>query len=382
MSPKVGRGGGWVALLVAALALSGCPRDRTRGTGCSEDQHCGSPASAYRCDAQTGSCYCRTNDACLPKQFCNTAGFCQDKSGCEKNTDCLDPNLFCDTGTGTCLSKGRCTSDLHCPLGQVCDTARTTCVDGCRTNGDCPGVSCRCGTGPCGCTATTQVELAACPIGACDPTFCADDTFCPFGEICGQEPDAGVEQNQCYSDYDPVRRPYCDNCTFGGATEVCGRGPNFCLIDTTHGGNFCGADCSEGQACPRGYRCSDVVVVFRQWECSASKGCAPNPNFPCATDEECPRGGVCAKAPGQPNGHCAARCSIDEGDSIGYCSCLEDADCAQESCSAGECSITRRPCVDSTDCRPIRCVDFRGAGGCLVGQNCAPAEGLTCLEVR
>jgi hypothetical protein len=48
----------------------------------------------------------------------------------------------------------------------------------------------------------------------------------------------------------------------------------------------------------------------------------------------------------------------------------------------GECSISRKRCVTSDDCRSIRCVDFSGAGGCLIGQNCAPASGLSCNDIR
>ncbi|MCC6333587.1 MAG: hypothetical protein IT380_06335, partial [Myxococcales bacterium] len=188
----------------------------------------------------------------------------------------------------------------------------------------------------------------------------------------------------CFDDYDTNRRPYCDNCTFGGGVEVCGTGPNYCLIDTRHPGNsFCGADCSSGQSCPRGYSCQDVIVVFTQWACTRSNPACPiNSALPCATDEECKRGGTCAKAPGMPNGYCAGKCAVDEGDENGFCTCQVDSDCAQESCSAGECSISRKPCVTSDDCRSIRCVDFQGGGGCLVGQNCAPANGLSCVEVK
>jgi len=376
-----------LALLYAGMLVTGCKdTNQTQGTGCSKDSDCGSPASAFRCETQTGVCYCRTNDACPPKQFCNTIGFCQDKSGCEKNEDCLDPSLFCDTSTGTCLSLGRCTNDLHCPLGQVCDTSKSTCVEGCRQNGDCPGVSCRCGDGPCACDGTTQAELAACEIGVCDPTFCADDSFCPYGTICGTPPDAGTARNQCYTDYDPKRRPYCDNCVYGTSEPPCGTGPNYCLIDTAHPGNYyCGADCSDGQACPRGYGCQDVIVVGLPGTAACTRSnpsCPANQNFPCVDDSECPRGGVCQKLAGQANGFCAGKCSIGEGSSQGFCTCLEEFDCAQETCSAGECSISRRPCVDSNDCRSIRCVDFRGAGGCLIGQNCAPENGLSCLEVK
>lgn len=371
---------GTAAIVSALLLLSGCPADdKTKNVGCAQDSDCGSPAEAFRCETQNGVCYCRTNDACPASQFCNTAGFCQDKSGCEKNSDCIGADLFCDTSSGTCLTRGKCTTDLHCPLGQVCRSG--LCTEGCRRDGDCPGVSCRCGDVPCGCTGTTAEELAACQIGVCDPAFCSSDSFCKYGEICGAAPDAGTTANQCYSDYNPDRRPYCDACSWGGGTAVCGSGPNFCLIDTAHPGNFyCGADCSSGQTCPRGYACQDVIVVGLPGtaRCSVDNpSCPTHPNLPCTTNEDCPRGGVCGS-----DGHCGGRCAIDEGESFGFCTCLEDFDCGNETCSQGECSISRRTCVSSDDCRPLRCVDFNGVGGCHIGENCAPDEGLTCLEVQ
>jgi hypothetical protein len=73
---------------------------------------------------------------------------------------------------------------------------------------------------------------------------------------------------------------------------------------------------------------------------------------------------------------------VSEGDENGFCTCQVDQDCAQETCSAGECSISRRACVTDNDCRAIRCVDFQGGGGCLIGQNCAPADGLSCNDVK
>lgn len=366
-----------------ALLLCACRGNNVAGTGCKQDSDCGS-AEAFRCEEQTGVCYCRTDDACPPSQLCNVAGFCQDRSGCEKNIDCLGDNLFCDTTTGSCLPKGRCTLDMHCPLGQVCHTQSTRCVDGCRSNGDCAGVSCRCGDGPCGCDAGTQAERLACLVGTCDSTFCADDTFCRFGQLCGVPPDAGSAVNQCYSDYDVDRRPYCSNCVYGAGTNICGSGPNYCLIDTAHPGNyFCGADCSDGQACPRGYSCQDVIVVMSQWQCTrADPVCPTNVQLPCTENADCKRGGTCVKAAGQPSGFCAGKCDLAEGDPVGFCSCQTDSDCAQETCSAGECSISRRKCITEKDCRPIHCVDYQGGGGCLIGQNCAPANGLSCLEVQ
>ncbi len=378
----------WAALLGAVFggfAGAGCgDRTQTEGTGCSQDSDCGNPASAYRCEAQTGVCYCRTNDACTARQFCNTAGFCQDKSGCEKNSDCLGADLFCDTSTGTCLTFGRCSNDLHCPLGQVCDTARSTCIEGCRTSGDCPGVSCRCDDVACACAGGTDAERAQCEVGVCDSHFCADETFCRFGELCGVPPDAGTARNECYSDYDPDKRPYCKNCTYGAGVPECGKGAHLCLVDTAHPGNsYCGADCSRGQQCPRGYRCADVVVVMQQWACSRSNpACPTNTDYPCTENEDCPRGGNCLKTGGAETGYCAPACAVAENAENGYCACLVDADCAQETCSAGECSISRQSCTEDADCRSVRCVDFNGRGGCHIGNNCAPADGLTCLQVQ
>jgi hypothetical protein len=155
-------------------------------------------------------------------------------------------------------------------------------------------------------------------------------------------------------------------------------------VRTAHPGNqFCGVDCAEGQTCPRGYSCADVIVVFTQWQCfAADPRCPTNPGLPCTLDTDCKRGGFCAKQPGAASGFCAGKCGIDEGDTVGYCSCQVDSDCAQETCAGGECSISRRKCVTEQDCRTIHCVDFQRAGGCLIGQNCAPANGLSCLEVQ
>jgi|APLak6261678615_1056124.scaffolds.fasta_scaffold03274_2 hypothetical protein len=365
-----------------ALSLAGCPRDRLRENGCREDKDCGSPASAYRCETQTGVCYCRTDQACPGAQFCNTAGFCQDRSGCASNQDCTDGATYCDTASGQCVPKGRCTSDVQCELGQVCDLTRGSCVEGCRKDGDCPGTSCRCGEVACACTGTTPEELARCALGTCDPNFCSNESFCRFGEQCGVPEDAGVTRNQCFSDYDFDRRPYCARCTSGGGTDTCGRGPNFCIIDTRTNSTYCGADCSQGQTCPRGYGCRDIRVVFTRWQCSATQACPGDPALPCTTDGDCRRGGTCTKSPGATSGYCAGQCRLREGSNFGYCSCQVDEDCATESCSQGECTITRRKCVDDSQCRTIRCVDFDGVGACLIGQNCTPNNGLTCLEVQ
>ena len=370
-----------LSLFLCLVSLA-CTRDRLRENGCREDKDCGSPTIAFRCETQTGACYCRTDQACPGSQFCNTAGFCQDRSGCASILDCTDSTTYCDTASGQCVPKGRCSSDLQCELGQVCDTGRGTCIAGCRRDGDCPGTSCRCGETACACSGTTPEELARCAVGTCDPNFCSNESFCRFGELCGVPEDAGVTRNQCFSDYDFDRRPYCARCTSGGGTDTCGRGANFCIIDTRTNSTYCGADCSEGQSCPRGYGCRDIRVVFTRWQCSATQACPGDPALPCTLDSECKRGGTCSKSPGATQGYCSGQCRLREGSNFGYCSCQVDEDCATESCSAGECTITRRKCVDDSQCRTIRCVDFEGVGACLIGQNCTPNNGLTCVEVQ
>ena len=373
----------WMTLL-ALVALTGCKTQKLgNSSGCQEDKDCGSPSSAYRCEAQTGVCYCRTDVACPGSQFCNGLGFCQDRAGCQTNLDCNDNTTYCDTASGQCIPIGRCSSDLQCDLGQVCNLTTSTCVTGCHTNGDCPGTSCRCGNAACACSGTTAEELARCDIGVCDQNFCADQSFCKFGESCGVAPDAGTYA-MCFSDYDPDYRPYCDNCTFGGGTSVCGTGPNFCLIDTRNpGNNYCGTDCSSGQSCPRGYACQDVIVVLTQWACTRTNPtCPANPSVPCGPDAGCPRGGTCVTQPGFDTGSCAPACDVAEGDEEGFCSCLVDNDCAQDSCSGGRCTVSQRLCVNDDDCRAIHCVDYENAGGCLIGQNCAPSDGLSCNDVR
>lgn len=387
-----GRAGLLGLLGLLALVAVGCRDTGIGPQGCRADGDCATSvgtggAEDWRCDTRTSPsvCYCRDDDACPARQFCNTAGFCQDRAGCTRNSDCLGAGLVCDTGTGTCLPQGQCTSDLHCELGQVCDASRRLCVEGCRSSGDCAGASCRCGGGACACTAGTEAELAQCEIGVCDPGFCANDTFCAFGEKCGTVADAGTDLPQCYSDYHAEKRPYCKACQVGAAgDELCGRGGNFCLIDTVNlGSYYCGVDCSEGQVCPRGYACQPIREFPQDQTCSDTKACPDEPSQPCATDAQCAAGTVCNVPPGATSGFCRGVCTGSEGGKLGVCGCVTDDDCSQNVCTNNQCSRTGKACVGDEDCFPVRCVDTgTGYRACRVGLNCAPANGLTCLDLR
>jgi len=233
----------------------------------------------------------------------------------------------------------------------------------------------------CACTGSTPEELARCTLGVCDQYFCSDETFCKFGELCAAQPDAGNLRSTCYSDYDFDYRPYCARCTSGGGVYTCGHGANFCITDTRTHSTYCGADCSSGQACPRGYECRDIRVVLTRWSCDVSHACQGDPTLPCTLDSDCARGGTCSKLTGASTGYCSGQCRLREGSDFGFCSCQQDSDCVTDTCTQGECSVSRLPCVTDAECRTIRCVEDNGVGACLIGQNCTPTNGLTCVDV-
>ena len=378
--------------LLASLALAGCSQSKLVH-GCSRDEDCGDPA-IYRCELETAQCRCKTNAACNVGEYCNPQGYCQAHVGCYETRDCPQ-GFFCDPRANVCLADGRCASDLDCPAGQLCDPASKTCKSGCRVDGDCPlravclcaapgdgGASeelCSCGQGDGG--------TAGCSIGHCASGLCRDDGFCAFGEVCRTPPEGGLAV--CQSDYDPDLRPYCANCVSLPGQPACGKGPNFCLTSVLEQDTyFCGVDCSAGQACANGYDCNDVIVVWTRTECLLQDDCmspSRRTSIPCQIDSDCPNHGLCGHDPGTLVGFCFGRCVLDEGARQSYCACVADDDCAQDTCVAEtrECSISRKRCdPNGAGCGKINCVDYGDQGGCRIGQNCAPLEGLTCADVR
>lgn len=277
-----------------------------------------------------------------------------------------------------------CAGPANCSGTRTCDSAGTAfseCTCGAAGGSGTAGGSSGGGAG--------GSAGAAIPDGGTTPDAGPADAGCPLpcgGGCCRYKQLCGADGG-CYSDYDVDRRPYCEPCSSGGGVDTCGTGSNFCLVGDPAGNFFCGADCSQGQSCPAGYACQDIRVVYTRWVCSASGlACAVNPSLPCQRPQDCPRGGACVIPAGQTIGQCSGQCVLGEGQSQGFCSCLVDSDCAQQSCTGGECSISRGSCVTEQDCRPIRCVDMPTPdggriGACLIGQNCAPASGLTCAEV-
>jgi hypothetical protein len=379
-------------LLLALFGAAAC-----RGTvlveKCTTDDQC--PAN-FHCATQginTGDCLCNDNSACVQDggapTVCNPSGFCQVKVGCVTNADC-ESQEYCDTTVSECVTGTGCSSDLDCPIGTICAVLQGSCVPGCHSNGDCPrGDPCTCANGSeCSCPIDggdfvdpAGYDRSQCEIGACRTDTCAGDTsLCPYNDDCTGQPDGGLS----VCEPDPRMNVLCQNCTIGpGATgDECSvpasQGADFCLIDL-HGGNlFCGVDCSQGQGCPSGYECDDVVVLTQN-PCASDSQCTPS-KIACSGDANCPTDSQCTAS-----GQCGGFCVADEGNGQGFCTCVTNADCPQDTCEqeTGTCRISQQPCVvgptgDATCAAYVSCVDLDGVRGCFIGRNCAPTHGLHC----
>ncbi len=405
---------GFVPLVL--LALSACPADPPAAGTCSSDAEC--PLAGTRCDLAQSSCICVLDEACPEGQFCNQAGVCQARAGCIRTSECA-PGTFCDIVSGRCLEgpawelESACGVASHCPYGTICDPSTGRCESGCFDDGDC-------------------VLGQVCLDGFCSTGdgLCSSDDFCDYRQRC--------ETGACKRDR---RGPYCRGCsqrtTFN--PEPCDHPRNFCLINSEEAGGFdqwCGVDCSLGQPCPNGYDCSGVVILTQRpctftaecrcelgsirlatRTCTVSTPCDPrnsdgtvDPNASactfeghadcgggaatcivaktsttgsctCDSDDDCDNGAACVAG-----ACCTGRvrqdrdCAVGESRVSGFCTCATDEDCPRDTCDAtrGACAITGLPCTPGNDdCGPIPCVD----GGCVIGANCGPLEGLACSVV-
>ena len=370
-------------LIACALLSTGCLdwEMHKLEDGCQVDSQCG---EFMYCETVTGSCRCVDDRGCGLDEFCNSQNFCQVRSGCLSNEDCPQLELdgqqverICDVRRSQCIPLPGCGVDADCNFGNLCATNQT-CIPGCRDNGDCP---------------LGQI----CNSGQCSADQCLTNADCEPGERCNS--------GECTID---DRGPFCRPCqNTRSEPPECGDYANYCLIDTSsQSGYFCGIDCARGQECPKGYSCNNVRIVTSV-QCSVS-ACVDgfcrgaSAGFACAADTDCenprPRG-TCPKE--------GMECRGGEGAQRAYCSCVDDSDCPRdecrdasitESCNGGTCSvsgdecgssadcpgnrlghclISGHRCYDNMDCDLIACVE----GGCLIGRNCAPEEGLSCRDM-
>lgn len=355
---------------------------------CSSDEECvelnGRPD--WVCDRERGRCACRTDDACADQEHCEPLGggdgYCHPNRLCEWNDDC-ERGEFCDIASSICRRSG-CSLDLQCGQGEVCDLFTSTCIPGCRSDGDCgyrDVCICDGADGPegCVCDAETEEGRRSCQRGTCMAETCTKDSHCEWGQICVDDPDPENPLKICIND---PRGPFCDICPIepGNAYSNCEGIANYCLTDQTGGPPFCGVSCADGQSCPNGFRCSDVLVTTSA-SCGSDAACVPHESFApdCETDDDCtdPEG-RCVE------GKCAGFCMVREGGVLGWCSCVADEECPNQTCSGGTCTVSGHRCQNDSDCRDkIFChVGQAGIGYCKIGENCAPTEGVACSEVR
>jgi hypothetical protein len=342
-------------------------------TTCSTNEDC--PAGRY-CNQASGECLCNAEaqTGCRTTEVCNASGYCQPRPGCYDNQDCADlAGTFCDYTTRTCVPQGTCSSDMQCPIGQVC--RQRVCTAGCNTSADCPlderCVNFQCASG------------------------CQGDEFCDFMEFCNN--------GSCANAYS-TQNPYCKACP--GGIGGCGTMGNSCLIypftDPTQDAfvnanrstanceaisgqagkyqcNYCAPSCEGGQRCPMGFRCSTVITIKQSDLCQTSANCPAglpclksseeDQGFcPCSASNRCPDNTCLMDTCGAFSRKCTALALS------GYdVPCTTNADCQI-------CTGTLRLCSSNADCPPLQCELYEGQnyGGCVSARSCGLMEGFRC----
>ena len=311
--------------LILPLLIS-CVKSSTvkKTLSCESQKDC---PNGFTCSEQ-GLCLCDDSKSCGDEKFCNAKGFCQASPGCSNNSTCAK-DQFCDSNSGKCLlkktgSSETCTKDIHCPFNYICNDLKKFCEEGCKNSDHC--------------------ELGSvCKNNSCEKSnneICERDADCKYSHNC--------KDGKCQLD---VRGPFCRPC-HGIEEDSCEKPMHHCLVSDE--GYFCGVNCSRGQKCPNGFRCSPIVILTQR-RCDFSYM------------ENCPAGKECC-----PVGR---ECRIREGQKKGYCTCKISENCPKDKCLDGTCRITGYKCQDDGDCI-IPCRN----NGCFVGHNCAPIEGLLCQD--
>ncbi len=157
-------------------------------------------------------------------------------------------------------TSGNCVEDKDCPNGEACvsGSCQASAYASCRTSADCP-------TGD------------FCPAGACLPDCtqlgCSDGQSCnASSHLCdaivevvagpgggnGRTSSSGSSSNATYggsTSSSGGASSFCGSCA---SNADCGGGNNFCLTDSS-GNDYCGVDCSSGQACPSAATCQPIL---------------------------------------------------------------------------------------------------------------------------
>jgi hypothetical protein len=171
-----------------------CTGECAKNTWACDAGQCQYTAKCTKAGTVVGGCpaYTRTGNA-VPA--CDTkAGKCAPLAGCKKDTECNggtvlvfdDATDYCADGECTChVASGhcyrKCSEDLDCPNGYMCDADTSVCVQGDSCSSDAQ------------CAVRTGDIRQKCVAGACKPS-CEHDVDCNngglhggFSQVCGPD---------------------------------------------------------------------------------------------------------------------------------------------------------------------------------------------------
>ncbi len=283
-----------------------CGRSCQGDVDCPDDASCQLIAGVRTCWPVVGNC--ESYRGCNP----NSGQPCSVDEDCTEGED-----QICDRDLERCVAR-----IPSCPYGMVCSSDSRQCEAACVTDDDCyeNDASCSPEGSPCSCVQNECVHVYRCvqssecedgrtcvikpgeTEGECLPDCGGDDALCPQGMLCTQTVDRYECVPGCTTDSDctvrescvagscvsssvegrrhcqmPEACEACESCKddhLGGRTcqqvtatcELCsapaggcaGSEPIWCCaIFTTSG--FRGIDCTDGQLCPAGHQCIEIV---------------------------------------------------------------------------------------------------------------------------
>jgi len=379
----------FIALMVAPLAVApGCGGDPASSDDTSAEDTAISADTATvedTADTMSGGAPCCplgncpggmscTQGACLPTAGagqCYLDGQCAEGQVCQGATMCGCGDAECEPALGTCgYPEGCCNADGDCGQAEICvaGQCRSTAVEGCWRDDQCPGGQACEGQSACACGATGCAPAPGfCGLpGVC----CVVDAECGEGGLCrGGSCVPAPSDGGCFED------AACGTGETCRGESLCDCGAEGCAVPTTAGrcvaedAECCAdnADCGDGELCVEGRGClpapSDddhcwvdghcgvgrvcdgaTLCECGEEDCTPSEGQCRTVMTPCTSDADCGTALVCEipdtyRCPGDEEptvGVCVAR--VDEG-------CWNQGDCGPYVRCSGE-----RLCTDSAGC--------------------------------
>jgi len=289
-----------------------------------------------------GGLSCRGDRDCSGRgQVCDLArSVCVD---CVRDGDCLAPNTFCLANR--CAPRIACTSSRMCP-GQVCDTGRMLCVD-CVANNDCASdqvcSSGACVAGPTRCRGNTDCPGRVCDTGSGQCVECLAPGDCGAGRTC--------RANTCVSLTCTPNAADCINattlrrCSADGMTQTTMACPPALNADGRCAAGACAITCRAGFSDCDGNSANgcEADINNSASHCGACNNrCAPLGD---ASVGACSLGRCATACPagrGDCDGNLANGCETDLSANTAHCGVCGNACVAGVACTAGACSVLLR----------------------------------------